>query len=103
MALPRLRRHTIRLRDYDYAQAGADLVTIVTQGRECAAADAAVGGSCWGLNAESGSWSVLGETGQARRRQTQYNGRESIQGLAATNGPPLARRAARGHRHWREA
>jgi len=39
-------RRSIRLRDYDYAQAEAYFVTIVAQGRECAAADAAVRGSC---------------------------------------------------------
>ncbi len=30
-----LRRHALRLRDYDYAQAGAYFVTICTHAREC--------------------------------------------------------------------
>ena len=56
MTLPSLRRHSIRLRDYDYAHAGAYFVTIVTQGRECAAADAAARGSAGGrtLNQDHG-------------------------------------------------
>ena len=38
-----LHRHSIRLQDYDYAQAGAYFVTVVAQGRECLFGEAADG------------------------------------------------------------
>ena len=39
----KLRRRSIRLKDYDYAQAGAYFVTICTQGRRCLFGDVAQG------------------------------------------------------------